>query len=103
MMAPELKKNLDWLNTDKPLTLAALKGKVVVLDFWTYGCINCIHAIPKLKKLEEKYKNQLVVVGVHSGNFLNERNTENIRRIILRYGLEHPIVNDEAFDIWKAY
>lgn len=101
--APELNGGRSWLNTDKPLSLSALKGKVVLLDFWTYGCINCIHIIPDLKRLEAKYANQLVVIGVHSAKFVNERETENIRRIILRYGIEHPVVNDADFAIWKAY
>lgn len=102
-LAPELKKNLTWLNTDKPLSLSALRGKIVLLDFWTYGCINCIHIIPNLKKLEAKYKNQLVVIGVHSAKFTNERESENIRRIILRFELEHPVVNDADLSIWNAY
>src|SRR5436190_4055322 len=101
--APELKGDRGWLNTDKPLSLAALKGKVVLLDFWTYGCINCMHIIPDLKKLEKKYPNELVVIGVHSAKFENEKDTENIRRIILRYEIEHPIVNDADFKIWSAY
>jgi thiol-disulfide isomerase/thioredoxin len=101
--APELTGDRGWLNTDKPLSLAGLKGKVVLLDFWTYGCINCIHIIPDLKKLEKKYPNELVVIGVHSAKFENEKDTENIRRIILRYEIEHPIVNDADFKIWKAY
>ena len=101
--APELKGDKGWLNTDKPLSLAALKGKIVLLDFWTYGCINCIHIIPDLKKLEAKYEKQLVVIGVHSAKFDNEKETENIRKIILRYGLEHPVVNDADFKIWDAY
>src|SRR5438132_2439633 len=101
--APELSGGRGWLNTDKPLSLAALKGKVVLLDFWTYGCINCMHIIPDLKKLEKKYPNELVVIGVHSAKFENEKDTENIRRIILRYEIEHPIVNDADFKIWKAY
>src|SRR5262245_45278179 len=101
--APELKGDRGWLNTDKPLSLAALKGKVVLLDFWTYGCINCMHIIPDLKRLERKYPNELVVIGVHSAKFDNEKNTENIRRIILRYEIEHPIVNDADFKIWNAY
>lgn len=102
-IAPEFKKNQGWLNTSKPLTLAELRGKVVLLDFWTYGCINCIHIIPDLKKLEAKYKNELVVIGVHSAKFTNERQSENIRRIILRYGLEHPVVNDAEMNIWNSY
>ncbi len=83
--APELNGGKSWLNTEKPLSLQALRGKVVLLDFWTYGCINCIHIIPDLKKLEAKYPNQLVVIGVHSAKFENEGETENIRKIILRY------------------
>jgi thiol-disulfide isomerase/thioredoxin len=101
--APELAGGKSWLNTEQPLSLAALKGKVVLLDFWTYGCINCIHIIPDLKKLEEKYANSLVVIGVHSAKFDNEGETENIRQIILRYGLAHPVVNDADFKIWNAY
>ena len=101
--APELAGGRSWLNTDKPLQLAALRGKVVLLDFWTYGCINCIHIIPDLKRLEAKYANELVVIGVHSAKFDNEKETENIRRIILRYEVEHPVVNDAHFAIWQAY
>jgi sugar lactone lactonase YvrE/thiol-disulfide isomerase/thioredoxin len=101
--APELTGGRGWLNTDKPLTIAGLRGKVVLLDFWTYGCINCIHIIPDLKKLEAKYPNELVVIGVHSAKFTNERETDNIRRVILRYELEHPVVNDAEFAIWQAY
>lgn len=103
MRAPEITGGRGWLNTDKPLTLAALKGKVVLLDFWTYGCINCIHIIPDLKRLEQKYANQLVVIGVHSAKFENEKDTENIRRIILRYELEHPVYNDADFKVWQSY
>ena len=101
--APEIQGGSGWLNTDKPLSLAALKGKVVLLDFWTYGCINCIHIIPDLKKLEAKYPNELVVIGVHSAKFKNEKETENIRRIILRYEIEHPVYNDSEFAVWQSY
>ena len=101
--APEITGGRGWLNADKPLTLAGLKGKVVLLDFWTYGCINCIHIIPDLKKLEAKYPNELVVIGVHSAKFDNEKETENIRRIIMRYEIEHPVYNDADFKVWKSY
>ncbi len=101
--APELTGGKGWLNTDKPPSIAGLKGKIVLLDFWTYGCINCIHIIPDLKKLEAKYQKELVVIGVHSAKFDNEKDTDNIRQIVLRYGIEHPIVNDVDFKIWEAY
>ena len=101
--APEITGGRGWLNTDKPLSLAALKGKIVLLDFWTYGCINCIHIIPDLKKLEKKYANQLVVIGIHSAKFKNEKETENIRRIILRYEIEHPVYNDSEYAVWQSY
>jgi DNA-binding beta-propeller fold protein YncE len=101
--APELEGGRGWLNTDRPLSIAGLRGKIVLLDFWTYGCVNCMHIIPDLKRLETKYANQLVVIGVHSAKFENEKDTENIRHIILRYGLEHPVVNDADFRIWQAY
>lgn len=101
--APEISGGRGWLNTDKPLSIAALKGKFILLDFWTYGCINCIHIIPDLKKLEAKYANQLVVIGVHSAKFQNEKETENIRRIILRYEIEHPVYNDAEFTVWESY
>jgi DNA-binding beta-propeller fold protein YncE len=101
--APEITGGRGWLNTETPLSIAALKGKVVLLDFWTYGCINCIHIIPDLKKLEAKYPNELVVIGVHSAKFKNEKETENIRRIILRYELEHPVYNDADFAVWQSY
>ena len=101
--APEIAGGRGWLNTDKPLSLPALKGKIVLLDFWTYGCINCIHIIPDLKKLEAKYPNQLVVIGVHSAKFQNEKETENIRRIILRYEIEHPVYNDSEYAVWQSY
>jgi len=101
--APEITGGRGWLNTDKPLSIAALKGKIVLLDFWTYGCINCIHIIPDLKKLEAKYAKELVVIGIHSAKFQNEKETENIRRIILRYEIEHPVYNDSEYAVWQSY
>ena len=104
MKASEFPENMEWLNTGgKPVRLADLRGKMVLLDFWTYCCINCMHVIPELKKLEARYPNNLVVIGVHSAKFLNEQVTENIRQAILRYELEHPVVNDDEFRIWSAY
>jgi sugar lactone lactonase YvrE len=101
--APDFPDGLDWLNTGRPLSLAELRGKVVLLDFWTYGCINCIHIIPDLKRLEAEYPGELIVIGVHSAKFDNEADTENIRQIILRYELEHPVVNDAGFEVWNTW
>lgn len=101
--APEFPADLDWLNVDAPLTLDGLKGKIVLFDFWTYGCINCIHMLPILEQLEEKYANELVVIGVHSAKFKNEGETENIRQIVQRYDVHHPVINDSDFRVWEMY
>jgi DNA-binding beta-propeller fold protein YncE len=101
--APELKGVRDWFNVAQPLTLASLRGKVVLIDFWTYGCVNCLHILPDLKRLEEKYGDALVVIGVHSAKFTNERKSDNIRRILVRYDITHPVANDADFAVWKAY
>lgn len=101
--APELDGGTAWINTGKPLKLKDLRGKIVILDFWTLCCINCMHIMPELEKLEEKYKDQVVVIGVHSPKFENEKSTEAIRKAVLRYELKHPIVNDADRKIWTAY
>ncbi|MEO8482416.1 MAG: thioredoxin-like domain-containing protein [Acidobacteriota bacterium] len=101
--APELTGGTDWFNVPAPISLASLRGKVVLLDFWTYGCINCMHILPDLRRLEERYREELVVIGIHSAKFSNERKSENIRRILVRYDIDHPVVNDGSFAIWKAY
>ncbi|NNL12182.1 MAG: redoxin domain-containing protein [Acidimicrobiia bacterium] len=101
--APEFPEGLDWLNTADPIAFADLEGKVVLLDFWTYGCINCIHIIPDLKRLEEEFVDELVVIGVHSAKFANEGETDNIRDVVLRYEVEHPVVNDRDFEIWRTW
>ena len=101
--APEFPEGMQWLNTDRPLRLADLRGKVVLLDFWTYCCINCMHIIPALTTLEKKYARELVVIGVHSAKFQNEGDVANIRQAILRYEIQHPVVNDRDFYIWRQY
>ncbi len=101
--APEFPANLEWLNVSEPLTIADLEGKIVILDFWTYGCINCIHIIPDLHRLEEEFGDELVVIGVHSAKFENEGQIDNIRNIVQRYEVTHPVVNDVDFRIWQTY
>ena len=95
----EFDPELPWLNVSRPLTLKELRGKVVILDFWTYGCINCIHVLEDLKRLEKKYHNSLAVIGVHSPKFDNEKNLDSLRNIIVRYEIEHPVINDVDFSI----
>jgi sugar lactone lactonase YvrE len=101
--APEFPADLEWVNVDHPLSLRQLRGKVVLLDFWTYCCINCMHILPDLKKLEEKYKDELVVIGVHSAKFSTEQETDNIRQAVLRYDITHPVVNDADMTVWRSY
>jgi DNA-binding beta-propeller fold protein YncE len=102
--APDFPAGLDWINTGgKPISIKQLRGKVVLLDFWTYGCINCFHVIPDLKKLEAKYPTSLVIIGVHSAKFATEGKTAHIAAVVQRYGLEHPVVNDDQLRVWDEY
>ena len=98
-----LPEGLQWINTSKPVTLAELRGKFVLLDFWTYCCINCMHVLPELKKLEKAYPNELVVIGVHSAKFDGEKDTSNITEAVLRYEIEHPVINDSQLVLWKRF
>ncbi len=92
-----------WLNTSRPITAEELKGRIILLDFWTFCCINCMHVIPDLHYLEEKFGDKLTVIGVHSAKFDNEKDTDNIRSAMLRYGIEHPVINDADFAVWRAF
>ncbi len=103
LAAPEFPPGLDWINVSAPLTIEDLRGKIVLLDFWTYGCINCIHMIPTLERLEGKYGDALLVIGVHSAKFANEGETGNLRQIVQRYNLTHPVINDQDFQVWNRY
>ncbi len=102
--APRLEGGLAWLNVDRPLTMRELRGSVVLLDFWTYCCINCMHVLPTLREIEHRYRREpLVVIGVHSGKFAAERDPDRIREAIGRYGVEHPVIVDDDMAIWSAY
>lgn len=102
--APEFPSNGSWLNTKEELSLSRLRGHVILLDFWTYCCINCMHVIPELKGLEEKYRNDpFIVIGVHSAKFENERNFKNIKSAISRYEIEHPVFVDNDYRVWNSY
>ncbi len=111
--APELTGGVAWLNSAGPLWIhdsfnplverPSLRGKIVLLDFWTLCCINCLHNLPDMAKLQKKYANQLVVIGVHSPKFDSEKSIASIRQAILRYQIEHPVVSDAHHAIWDKY
>ena len=101
--APELDGAVDWLNVSAPIRMADLRGKIVILDFWTYGCVNCMHVLRDLKTLEQRFPDELVVIGIHSAKFANEKITDNLKRILVRYEIEHPVANDANLEIWRRY
>ncbi|MDZ4784433.1 MAG: thioredoxin-like domain-containing protein [Planctomycetia bacterium] len=101
--APSLAGGVSWINSAGPIDLEDLRGKFVVLDFWTYCCINCLHILPELKKLERAYPNEVVVIGVHSAKFETEEETDNIREAVERYEIEHPVINDANHVVWDRF
>ncbi|MFZ5438002.1 MAG: cytochrome c biogenesis protein DipZ [Patescibacteria group bacterium] len=101
--APELVAGGEWFNSE-PLTLADLKGKVILVDFWTYSCINCQRTFPYLRNWWTKYQDQgLVIIGVHSPEFAFEKEPANLQQAIDDFGLEYPIMQDNNFSTWRAY
>lgn len=103
MRSPEIPRSLQWFNTEEPLWLADLRGKVVLLDFWTYGCINCQHIQPDLRYLEQKYPEGLVVIGVHSPKFPNEKIPAQLQKAINRQFIQHPVVHDPELLLTSLY
>ena len=101
--APEFPTNLDWLNTAGPLTLRSLRGKVVLLDFWTFCCVNCHHNLAPLRSLRRQFSSELAIIGVHSAKFTAEKLTANIHQAVLRHGIQHPVINDAGYEIWSDY
>ena len=94
----------NWLNTGgKSLDLEALRGKIVLLDFWTFCCINCLHVLDELRPLEEKFSDVLVTVGVHSPKFEHEADPVALAAAVERYEIHHPVLDDPELDTWKAY
>ncbi|WP_225824332.1 NHL domain-containing thioredoxin family protein [Streptomyces naphthomycinicus] len=101
---PELVGKGGWINTGgKDLRLADLRGRVVILDFWTFCCINCLHVLDELRELEEKHRDTLVVVGVHSPKFAHEAVHEAVVDAVERYGVAHPVLDDPELATWKQY
>ena len=102
-VAPEIKGIHEWFNSE-PLSLARLRGKVVLVDFWTFSCINCIRTFPYLKAWDEKYRDRgLVIIGVHTPEFSFEKDRENVRKAIEQYVLKYPVAMDNDKKTWNAY
>ena len=101
--APDFAGINKWLNSD-PLTIKGLRGQVVLIDFWTYSCINCIRTLPYVTKWYDTYKNQgLVVVGVHTPEFAFEKETGNVQDAIKHFGIHYPVAQDNDYATWQAY
>ncbi|KVD92414.1 thioredoxin [Burkholderia stagnalis] len=101
--APELAGIERWHNS-APLKLSELRGKVVLVDFWTYSCINCIHTIPYVNEWYRKYRDQgLVVIGVHTPEYPFERDARNVADALGRFGIRYPVAQDNRYDTWNAY
>lgn len=101
--APEFTGIDKWLNSD-PLTIQQLRGKVVLVDFWTYTCINCIHVLPYVKSWNQKYRDLgLVVVGIHTPEYPFERDTDKVKAAIKRFDISYPVAQDNSYATWRAY
>ncbi|MFC3908079.1 cytochrome c biogenesis protein DipZ [Legionella dresdenensis] len=101
--APEISGISNWINSP-PLTIEKLKGKVVLVDFWTYSCINCIRTLPYIKSWYQKYKdNGLVVIGVHSPEFVFEQDLDNVKQAVKKFGITYPVALDNQFATWRNY
>ncbi|WP_052866298.1 MULTISPECIES: NHL domain-containing thioredoxin family protein [Streptomyces] len=102
--APELVGKGGWLNTgDKELTLSDLRGRIVVLDFWTFCCVNCLHVLDELRELEERHRDTVVIIGVHSPKFVHEAEHQAVVDAVERYEVEHPVLDDPELATWKQY
>ncbi|WP_454738023.1 thioredoxin family protein [Cupriavidus necator] len=101
--APEFTGIEKWLNSE-PLTVGGLRGKVVLVDFWTYTCINCINTLPHVKQWYDKYRDKgLVVVGVHTPEFPFEKSTSNVQAALKRFDIRYPVAQDNAYATWNAW
>ncbi len=102
-IAPQMMGVGEWINTE-PLLMEELRGKVVLIDFWTYSCINCIRTLPYLKAWHEQYSDQgLVIIGVHTPEFSFEKKVENLERALTRYNITYPILQDNEYTLWRRY
>ena len=102
--APEIKGLSHWINSEKINSMKELRGKVILVDFWTYSCFNCINTFPYVQAWHEKYaKDGLVVLGIHAPEFSFERKLDNVKQAVKKHGLTFPIALDNGFKLWRAY
>jgi thiol-disulfide isomerase/thioredoxin len=102
-LAPELPDTLEWINTEKPVKLADCRGKIILLDFWTAGSINCMHMLADLRFLRNKYRDNLVVIGIHSPKFPHEMNARSVKNSVSRLHIKHPVAHDKNKRVCKKY
>ena len=101
--APEFSGLKNWFNS-APLRMSGLRGKVVLVDFWTYGCVNCVNTLPHVVKLQEKYGNKgLVIVGIHTPEFPFEKSASNVQAALKRHGITYAVAQDNESATWNAY
>jgi thiol-disulfide isomerase/thioredoxin len=105
LMARDFPPNHVWFNSAPINMQRDLRGKLVLIDFWTYCCINCLHVLPDLEFLESKFKgeNSIVFMGCHSAKFINEKGPDKVRDAILKYDIKHPVINDDKMMVWKQF
>ncbi|MEO7019634.1 MAG: thioredoxin-like domain-containing protein [Ktedonobacteraceae bacterium] len=101
--APDFPAGLDWINSDQALHISDFKRRIVILHFWAFCQIHCLHCLAQLRELEDMFPNELSVVSIHSPKFSHEKCTESVRDAVLRYGIAHPVVNDAGMRIWREY
>ena len=102
--APEFSGLANWINSREIKSMRELRGKVVLVDFWTYSCFNCVNTFPYVQGWHEKFKDDgLVVLGIHAPEFAFERDTNNVKNAVKKYGLTYPIALDNGFKLWRAY
>lgn len=102
--APEITGLSNWINSDTISSMSELKGKVVLIDFWTYSCYNCINTLPYVKAWYKKYKKDgFVVLGIHAPEFKFERNLRNVKQAVSKNGIKFPVALDNGFKLWRAY
>jgi len=102
--APEISSKGKWINTEKNITLNDLRGKVVLIEFWTFGCYNCTNTLPYLKEWYDKYRSdEFEMIGIHCPEFDNERNFDNVKENVIELDIKYPVLTDNDFSVWRKF